>query len=154
MHVGAIVDMKDRLILVTWLLGHPNEVVLTMSFWELFVWTLEVFLLFAYLIILFNIISDLFRDRETGGFVKAIWLVFLLFVPFLTALAYIVVRGKGMAERSISAHENARLQAESYIRDVAGTSNPAAEIAAAKGLLDSGAITADEFETLKSRALA
>ncbi|NLC98211.1 MAG: SHOCT domain-containing protein [Actinomycetales bacterium] len=123
------------------------------EFWQMFWWMIEFFLIVAYLIILFNILSDLFRDHETGGFVKAIWIFFLLFVPFLTAFLYVVIRGKGMAERSVAAHAQAKSQADTYIREVAGT-GPAAEIATAKNLLDSGAITVEEFEALKARALA
>lgn len=122
------------------------------DFWQVFWWILQVFFLFAYLIVLFNIVSDLFRDRETGGLVKAIWLIFLLFIPVLTALAYLIFRGQGMAERSIAAHSQAKAQADAYIREVAG-GNPAAEIATAKSLLDSGAITQEEFDTLKARVL-
>ena len=123
------------------------------EFWQVFWWIIEVFILFAYLIVLFNIVSDLFRDRELGGFAKAVWLLLLLIVPILTALAYILVRGKSMAERSMAAHSQAKEQADAYIREVAGA-NPASEIATAKGLLDSGAITAEEFETLKTRVLS
>lgn len=122
------------------------------EFWQMFWWIIEVFILFAYLIVLFNIVSDLFRDRELGGFAKAVWLLLLLILPILTALAYILVRGTSMAERSMAAHSQAKEQADAYIREVAGT-NPASEIATAKSLLDSGAITAEEFESLKARIL-
>lgn len=123
------------------------------EFWQVFWWMIQFFLIVAYLIILLNIISDLFRDRETGGFVKAVWVFFLLFVPYLTAFLYVIIRGNGMAERSMAAQAQAKSQADSYIREVAGT-GPAAEIASAKNLLDSGAITIEEYEALKARALS
>lgn len=123
------------------------------EFWQVFWWIIQVFFLFAYLIVLFNIVSDLFRDRETNGWVKAIWLIFMLFIPVLTALAYLIFRGQGMAERSMAAQSQAKAHADAYIREVAG-GNPAAEIATAKNLLDSEAITQEEFEVLKARVLS
>ena len=79
-------------------------------------------------------------------------MIFLIFLPFLTALAYLVFRGPGMAERSVAQHRAAQAAADDYIRSVAG--GPAAEIAQAKELLDSGAITQSEFEAIKSSALS
>ena len=101
---------------------------------------------------LFSIITDLFRDRKLSGVAKAIWLVFLIFLPFLTALAYLVFRGPGMAERSIGQQRAAQQAADDYIRSVAG--GPAGEIAQAKSLLDSGAISQSEYDALKAKALA
>jgi hypothetical protein len=118
-------------------------------FWLLVYW----FLFFAYLVILFQILGDLFRDRHLGGFAKAVWIVALVFVPFLTALIYVIARGKGMAERQMEAVQKAKADTDSYIRDVAGKS-PAEHIADAKALLDAGTIDAGEFATLKAKALA
>lgn len=123
------------------------------SFWDVIWWFLWAFVFIAYLFALFGIITDLFRDRKLGGLAKAVWLVFLFVVPFLTALVYLVARGRGMAERTFEANRAAQQQTEAYIRDVAGPS-PAEEISRAKTLLDSGAISNAEFEQLKSRALA
>ncbi|WP_064440285.1 SHOCT domain-containing protein [Hoyosella altamirensis] len=123
------------------------------TFWDFFRLIVVSFVFIAYLIMLFSIITDLIRDRETSGWVKAIWALFLIFLPFLTALAYLIFRGDGMNRRS---HEVAtRLQEaqNAYIQGVAGTS-PAQQIADAKSLLDSGTITEDEFRQLKSRALS
>lgn len=123
-----------------------------MSFWEV-VWTFFwSFAFIAYLFALFTIIGDLFRDRGLSGWWKAVWVLFLLFVPFLTALVYLIVRGDGMAERSQKSAEKAQQQAEDYIRTVAGTS-PADEISKAKALLESGSITADEYAQLKAVVL-
>ena len=117
--------------------------------WLLIWW----FLFFAYLMILFQIIGDLFRDRELGGFAKALWMIALVFLPFVTAFVDHIARGKGMAERQVSAVVQAKQDTDSYIREVAGKS-PASQISEAKALLDQGAIDEREFATLKAKALA
>lgn len=122
------------------------------SIWDTVWWALTLFAFIAYLLALFSIITDLFRDRKLSGVAKAIWLVFLIFLPFLTALAYLVFRGPGMAERSIGQQRAAQQAADDYIRSVAG--GPAGEIAQAKSLLDSGAISQSEYDALKAKALA
>jgi hypothetical protein len=124
------------------------------SFWDFF-WLLVWGFFFVYfLMILFQIIGDLFRDRDLSGWAKALWIIALVFIPFLSMLIYLVVRGKGMAERNAAAFRNAQASTESYIKDVAGTGNAAEQIATAKGLLDQGTITTTEFEQLKAKALA
>lgn len=121
--------------------------------WD-FLWMFfTIFVFFAWLMALFSIIGDLFRDRALSGWAKAIWLIALIFVPFLTALVYLIVRGGGMAERSAEVAKAQRSAADEYIRNVAGTS-PAHELTEAKALLDSGAITAEEFAGLKAKILA
>ncbi|MFD7010353.1 SHOCT domain-containing protein [Rhodococcus sp. JVH1] len=122
------------------------------SFWEFF-WFIVVFFLFvAYLRVLFAIITDLFRDHQMSGWLKALWLLFLFLIPFLSALIYLIVRNQGMTERSAAAFRQVKQAQDTYIRDVAGKS-PAQQITDAKALLDSGAITPQEFETIKSKAL-
>ena len=120
-------------------------------------WFFWVFVFFAYLMVLFSIIGDLFRDSTLNGWVKAIWIIFLIFLPFITALVYLIARGNGMTKRSMEqASEMQKAQAE-YIRQTAGTAGPASgvdDIAKAKSLLDSGAITQAEFDSLKAKALA
>ncbi len=123
------------------------------NFWETIWQILVIFVLVAYLIVLFQIIVDLFRDKNLGGFSKAIWFLGLIFVPFLTALLYILFRGRGMSERQLAAIKEARLETDAYIRSVAGGKSAAEQIADAKGLLDSGAINADEFAKMKAKAL-
>ena len=123
------------------------------NFWETIWQILVVFVLVAYLIVLFQIIVDLFRDKKLGGFSKAIWFLGLIFVPIFTALLYILFRGRGMSERQIEAVKEARAETDAYIRSVAGSKSPTEQIAEAKALLDSGAISADEFARLKSKAL-
>ena len=128
------------------------------NFWSIIwivVWT---FLFVAYLMIFFRIITDLFSDHEVSGWVKAIWIVALIFMPFLTALIYLITRGKGMAERQLGRMREMQDQQAAYIRDVAGKSgggkSAADSIADAKALLDNGTITAAEFDKLKAKALA
>ncbi len=122
------------------------------NFWD-FIWLiLSTFVFVAYLLILFQIVADLFRDSELGGGSKALWLIGLIFVPMLTALVYVITRGTGMANRQRAAIERSKSEAESYIRQVAGKS-PAEQIADAKALLDAGTITQDEFAKLKAKAL-
>ncbi|WP_287002165.1 MULTISPECIES: SHOCT domain-containing protein [Gordonia] len=123
------------------------------GFWN-FLWTMVVIFAFvAYLIVLWYIIADLFRDHKSSGWAKAIWVIFLIIFPYITAIVYLLVKGKGMQERAQAAAAEYQKESDSYIRDVAGTS-PAQQIADAKALLDSGAITPEEFEHLKSKALA
>ena len=118
-------------------------------------WFLLVFVFFAYLFALFAVIGDLFRDHKLNGFWKAIWIIFLIFVPFLTALIYLIARGNGMTKRSIAQATEMRKAQDEYIRATAGASGGGADdIAKAKALLDAGTITQPEFEALKAKALA
>lgn len=123
------------------------------SFWHV-IWAMFwMFAFVAYLIALFSIITDLFRDHELSGWVKAVWVIFLFFLPFLTALVYLIVRGDGMARRSAKEARANQERANDYIRDVAGTS-ASDEIAKAKSLLDAGTINQAEYDKLKAAALA
>ena len=128
-----------------------------MSFWEV-VWLIVIsFAFIAYLMAMFTIIVDLFRDKELSGVLKAVWFLCLVVLPFLTALVYLVTRGNGMAERTDRETQARRTAQEGYIREVVGearSTDPAAQIAQAKQLLDSGAISEEEFRALKARALA
>ncbi|MDR7082765.1 type VI protein secretion system component VasK [Arthrobacter ginsengisoli] len=120
------------------------------NFWDIFWWFFIVYAFFAFLYALWIVIADLFRDRELSGWWKAVWIVFLAFLPFLTLLVYMVARGKGIAERSRERAQRDQESADSYIRSVTSTS-PSDEIAKAKSLLDAGTISADEFERIKAR---
>lgn len=123
------------------------------SFWDFFWSLIVVFAFIAYLMILFNILTDLFwRDHKTSGWLKAIWVFFLVVFPYVTALVYLIARGQGMTERAKEAAANARQHTEDYIKQAAGRS-PAQEIADAKALLEAGTISASEFESLKAKAL-
>ena len=123
------------------------------SFWDYVWYTVVVFAFVAYLIVLFQIIVDLFRDHSVSGWVKAVWVIGLVILPYLTALVYLIARGRGMALRAQQAQAEAKQATDEYIRTVAVGKSPAQQIADAKGLLDSGAITPAEFEHLKAQAL-
>lgn len=123
------------------------------EFWQSFWLIIELFFLFAYLIVLFHIVADIFRDRSIGGFAKAIWILFLWVVPVLTALIYLIARGRGMEERQQEVAAAAQRDVQKYIRETAGR-NPAKEIAEAKSLLEAKVLTEEEFARLKAKALA
>lgn len=122
------------------------------NFWDVMWLMLSTFVFVAYLIILFQIVADLFRDSDLGGGSKALWIIGLIFLPMLTALVYVIARGRGMAARQQAAVQRAKADTEAYIKHVAGKS-PAEQIADAKALLDAGTINADEFAKLKAKAL-
>lgn len=121
--------------------------------WDWLVVFFWAFVFISYLMVLFSIIADLARDSKLNGWAKAVWIVFLVWVPFLTALIYLIARGSGMGTRQAAVQKEAKSATDSYIREVAGTS-AAEQIAQAKQLLDAGTITAAEFETLKAHALS
>jgi len=123
------------------------------SFWDLIWWFLWAFIFVSYLFALFAIIGDIFRDHKLAGGWKAVWIFFLIFFPIITALIYLIARGKGMGERQVAAAQQYKTAQDDYIKSVAGTS-PTDQIAQAKSLLDSGAISQAEFEALKAKALA
>lgn len=125
-----------------------------MDLWSFIAWFFWVFVFVAYLMVLFSILGDLFRDHTLSGWWKAVWIIFLIFVPFLTALIYLIARGQGMTKRGIEQAQELRAQQDAYIRATAGGSSAADDIAKAKSLLDSGAISQAEFDSLKAKALA
>jgi len=128
-----------------------------MSFWDNFwniIWIIFwSFAFIAYLFALFAVVADLFRDHKLNGWWKALWIIFLIFVPFLTVLVYLIARGRGMAERSAKEQKQVQQATDAYIQQVAGSS-PADEIAKAKALLDAGTITQAEYDSLKAKILA
>jgi predicted PurR-regulated permease PerM len=126
-----------------------------MSFWDIVWFIFITFALVAYLMVMFSIVVDLVRDHDTSGVAKALWVVFLIFLPFITALVYLVARGRGMSERAAKDAVQVRQQQEDYIRSLAGPSapSPADQISQAKTMLDNGVISDAEFNTLKAKAL-
>jgi hypothetical protein len=125
------------------------------SFWDFFWFIISFFLLMAYLTVLFQILTDLFRDRDTSGGAKAVWVFFLVLLPLVTSLVYLITRGQDMAERNMAAVRHAQASQEEYIRSVSGGGGSASdEIGRAKALLDSGAISPAEFDQLKAKALS
>src|SRR5262245_3014784 len=127
---------------------------ITNDFGDVLLWSFWFFIWVAALMVWFRCIFDMFSDKTLSGWAKAGWAVLLIFVPWVGALIYLIARGKHMTERQMKAVADQRAMQEQYIQQVAGTSNPADQIANAKSLLDSGAITQAEFDTLKAKALA
>ncbi|HEX3222020.1 MAG TPA: PLD nuclease N-terminal domain-containing protein [Nocardioides sp.] len=126
-----------------------------MSFWDVVWFIIISFAFIAYLMILFQIVTDLFRDRDESGWMKAVWIVCLIFLPLLTALVYLIARGPKMAERQNRAMADYQAQQEAYIRNVATQSGgPADQIAKAKQLLDDGHITQADYDRIKEKALS
>jgi hypothetical protein len=118
-------------------------------------WTMIIFFTWVVWIwMMIVILTDVFRRRDISGWLKAVWVVFLIILPFLGVLIYLIAEHKGMEERSAELARQQREQTDDYVRSVAGSGGAAAEIDKAKQLLDSGAINQAEFESLKAKALA
>ena len=118
-------------------------------------WTLLIF--FAWVIwfwLLITVFADLFRRHDISGWGKAGWIIFVIVLPFLGVLVYLIAESKGMADRQAQLQQQARAQTDEYIKTVAESADPAGQIAQAKQLLDSGAINQQEFDALKQKALA
>src|SRR3954469_22315484 len=118
-------------------------------FWTMilfFAWVVWIWMMIA-------ILTDVFRRHDIGGFAKAAWVIFMICLPFLGVLVYLIAQHQHMAERQAKDMEQAQQQTDAYIRSVSAT-GPTSEIARAKDLLDSGAITQAEFDTLKTKAMA
>ncbi|WP_426625285.1 SHOCT domain-containing protein [Leifsonia sp. McL0607] len=125
-----------------------------MTFWDFLVWSFWFYLVIVCISIFIRVFIDLFRDHELNGWAKALWCIFLVVLPFLAAFIYLIARGGRMAQRSMAGAAQAQAASADYIRSVASTSSPAAEIEQGKQLLDAGTITPAEFEALKAKALA
>ena len=126
------------------------------SFWEILLWSFWIFIWISAVMIWFRCVFDLFSDKTLSGWGKAGWAIVLVILPWIGALIYLIARGKSMGERQMAAMSDAQARQEDYIKQVAAKSAtaPADQIASAKSLLDSGAITQSEFEALKAKALA
>jgi len=117
-------------------------------------WSMLVFFVWiAWFMLLFHIVADIFRRRDATGAKKTLWLIFVIFLPFLGVFIYLIANGDDMARRNIEQAEAQRSEMDSYVREVAGSSGPAGEIEKAKGLLDSGAISQAEYDAIKAKAL-
>jgi hypothetical protein len=121
---------------------------------DVLLWFVEFFLFVIYLWLLIAIFSDLFRDHETSGWAKALWVLFILFAPLLGMLVYLIARGGGMSRRAYASAMARQERFDAYVRDAAGSGQSSADqIASAKALLDAGTIDQAEFERLKAKAL-
>jgi Short C-terminal domain/Phospholipase_D-nuclease N-terminal len=119
------------------------------------VWT--IFIFFAWIVwfmLLFRVFADVFRRHDIGGGRKTLWLIFVILLPFLGVFVYLIAESSGMAERDTRDVRASQEQFDTYVKSVAGSGGPAAEIEKAKQLLDNGAITQAEFDSIKARALA
>lgn len=118
-------------------------------------WTLIIFFVWIiWFFLLFRVIVDIFRRKDIGGGSKTLWLLFVILLPFLGVFVYLIVNSDEMADRDARQAQASQQQFDSYVKEVAGTGGAAAEIDKAKQLLDSGAITQEEFNSLKAKALA
>jgi Short C-terminal domain/Phospholipase_D-nuclease N-terminal len=118
-------------------------------------WSMVIF--FAFIIwiwLLITVFADVFRRRDIGGGMKAVWIIFVILLPYLGVLIYLIAEHNGMADRSEAQMQQMKAQQDDYIKSVASSASPADQIAQAKSLLDSGAITQAEFDAIKAKALA
>jgi hypothetical protein len=123
-------------------------------FLEVF-WTMLIFFAFVIWIwILITVLIDLFRRHDTSGFMKVLWIIFIVVLPYLGVFVYLIFEHKGMAERSIKQQQEVQKQMDDYVKSVAGNTDPAEQIAKAKQLLDTGTISQTEFDQIKQKALA
>jgi Na+-transporting methylmalonyl-CoA/oxaloacetate decarboxylase gamma subunit len=126
---------------------------LAFSIWNAIWVVIVAFLFITVLMMMFSVIVDIFRDQDLSGWGKAAWLLFLVVFPLLSLLVYVIVRGRGMAERSVKEQVEAKESFDAYVRDVAG-GGAASELEKAAALYSSGQISDDEYEALKARILS
>ncbi len=119
-------------------------------FWEMLIF----FGFVIWIWLLFVVFGDIFRRHDTSGGMKVLWIVLIVVLPYFGVFIYLIAEQKGMAERSLAAKQQAEDQFSAYVKQTASASDPAEQIAKAKGLLDSGAISQAEFDSIKQRALA
>lgn len=125
------------------------------DFWDVLLWSFWFFIWISALMVWFRCLFDLFGDPDLSGWAKAGWSILLIFVPWLGALIYLIARGRSMANRQMAAVAQQQAAQQEYIQQVAGKSaSPASQISDAKALLDSGAISQAEFDSLKAKAMA
>ena len=123
------------------------------TFWQV-IWTMFIFFLWIIWIwLLIVVFSDLFRRHDTSGWAKAGWSIFIICLPFLGVFVYLIAQGQAMGERRMAEMQSAQADMDAYVKQVASSSDPSEQIAKAKQLLDSGAITQAEFEQIKAKAL-
>lgn len=124
------------------------------SFGQFLLSVFEFFLLFAWIWILITVIMDLFRDHKLSGVAKAVWVFFLVFLPFFGVLIYLIVRGNGMRDRTLKEQADTKAHFDSYVREQAHAGSPADELHKLAELKDKGALSAEEFDQAKAKLLA
>ena len=120
---------------------------------DVFLFFIEFFLFVIWFWLLITIFGDLFRDHELSGGMKAFWIFFVIILPFLGILVYLIARGNGMAGRAMKAQQEVQAQMDAYVRQTAASGSATEQIAQAKALLDAGTIDQAEFDKLKAKAL-
>jgi hypothetical protein len=119
------------------------------------IWTMFIFFLWIiWFWLLFTVFIDIFRRHDISGGKKTLWLIFVIILPYLGVFIYLITQNEGITQRNIDRAQSQKAQFDDYVRTTAGGGGPAAEIERAKGLLDSGAITQAEFDSIKQKALA
>jgi hypothetical protein len=138
-------------------MGGPMIIADTYEFGHLLVSLLVIFFSVIYFMILFSIFGDVFRSKDLSGIAKAVWVLAIFLFVFFGPLVYLIARGNGMAQRATDAQADAQKQMQEYATQVVAQSGPGTaptdQIKAAKDLLDSGAITQEEFDRIKAKAL-
>jgi ABC-type multidrug transport system fused ATPase/permease subunit len=124
------------------------------TFGEALLTVLEIFVFAAWLMVLFTIIGDLFRDHAMSGLGKAVWIIFLIFLPFLGTLIYLIARGQGMRERALAQQQEAQKQLDAYVRETAGGGSAADELTKLAKLHDDKKLSDEEFERAKAKIVA
>jgi type VI protein secretion system component VasK len=143
LEIASEKDDKEALLLATqWTFLSVFWTMLVIFAWVIWFW------------LLITVFADLFRRHDTSGWAKAGWIIFVIVLPFLGVLIYLIAESKGMAERNQKQAQAAQSEFDDYVKTVATQTDPAEQIAKAKGLLDSGAITQAEFDAIKAKALA
>src|SRR3954470_7287317 len=124
------------------------------TFGQALLTVLEIFLFAAWLMVLFTIIGDLFRDHQLSGWAKAAWVIFLIFVPFLAALVYLIARGDGIRDRALQQQQQVQQQLDTYVRETASGGSPADELSKLAKLHDDKKLSDEEFEKAKAKIVA
>lgn len=124
------------------------------TFGQALLTVLEIFVFAAWLMVLFTIIGDLFRDHEMSGWGKAAWIIFLIFIPFLGTLIYLIVRGQGMRDRALAEQQEAQKQLDTYVKQTAGSGSEADELTKLAKLHDDKKLSDAEFERAKAKIVA
>ncbi len=118
-------------------------------------WTMLIFFaFFIWIWLLFIVFADIFRRKDTSGFAKVAWIIFIIIIPYFGVFVYLIAEHNGMAERSQKQAEATKSEMDQYVRSVASSNDPSSQIANAKALLDQGAISQAEFDQIKQKALA
>jgi ABC-type multidrug transport system fused ATPase/permease subunit len=124
------------------------------TFGQALLTVLEIFVFAAWLMVLFTVISDLFRDHGMSGWGKAAWIIFLIFLPFLGTLVYLIARGHGMRERALAQQQEAQKQFDAYVQQAAGGGTAADELTKLAKLHDDNKLSDEEFERAKAKIVA